>query len=71
MSYNIPRREEFEDVDDSALQKHVHDLRWAIYGKERAACEGYVQRLLWFRERTGRVIGPYEVEPEGLEGIGP
>ncbi|MCG6560820.1 hypothetical protein MB818_21690 [Ruegeria sp. 1NDH52C] len=59
LSYNIPGREEFEDVDEAALQKHVHDLRWAVYGKEQSACEGYVQRLLRFQERTGRVIGPY------------
>lgn len=60
MSYNIPGREEFEEVDEAALQKHVHDLRWAVYEREQSACEGYVQRLLRFQERTGRVIGPYE-----------
>lgn len=60
MSYNIPGREEFEDVDEAALQKHVHDLRWAVYEGEQSACEGYVHRLLRFQERTGRVISPYE-----------
>lgn len=42
MSYNIPGREEFEDVDEAALQKHVHDLRWAVYEQEQSACGGYV-----------------------------
>jgi hypothetical protein len=60
MSYNIPGREEFQDVDETALKKHVHDLRWAVYEKEQRACEGYTRRLLRFQERTGRVIAPYE-----------
>ena len=63
MSYNIPGREEFEPVDEASLQKQVHDVRWAVYGKEQTACEGYVQRVLRFQERTGRVISPFDREP--------
>nr|WP_319948614.1 hypothetical protein [uncultured Shimia sp.] len=61
-SYNIPGREEFEGVDEAALQKHVHDLRWAVYDNEQTACEGYVQRMLQYQERTGRIVSPYEME---------
>ncbi|SLN27179.1 hypothetical protein TRL7639_01010 [Falsiruegeria litorea R37] len=63
MSYNIPGREEFEDVDEGVLKKHVHDLRWAVYENEQNACEGYVQRLLQFQKRTGRRISPCAENP--------
>ncbi|MBU2942682.1 hypothetical protein KO510_08485, partial [Shimia thalassica] len=52
-SYNIPGREEFVPVNDHALQ-------WYIYSQEQSPCEGYVQRVLRFQERTGRIVSPYE-----------
>ncbi|MDO6505310.1 hypothetical protein Q4525_20430 [Shimia thalassica] len=54
-SYNIPGREEFVPVNDHALQ-------WYIYSQEQSPCEGYVQRVLRFQERTGRIVSPYERE---------
>nr|WP_319948220.1 hypothetical protein [uncultured Shimia sp.] len=74
MSYNIPGREEFEDVEETALQKHVHDLRWAVYDNrlrglcaEDAAVSGAdladCQSL-----RDGRLRGNRQKRPKGAVG---
>ncbi|NIZ63501.1 hypothetical protein DL239_21325 [Sedimentitalea sp. CY04] len=68
-SVNIPGREEFEPVDQKALKKHIHELKWAAYGREEPSCEGYVERVLAYEAKTGRNIGPFDKEPwpEGLD----
>ncbi len=39
-SYNIPGREEFKEVDEASLQKHIHDRCWAVYENEQTVFEG-------------------------------
>ncbi len=47
----LPDMPEYADVSDEDLQEHIEN-------RQNQRCQGYVDRLLAYEARTGRVISP-------------